>query len=137
MALDPQARYKNLIVQQGADFAETVLFVRPTGQALIDMSGWQWRGEIRKKRAGLLLAAFSFTAIAPTTGYHGGVMLRVDDVITTAIKSNCIVTDIPNDFRTLPREDLPGSPYWYNVESINSGLVRRQLEGCVLVTGDN
>lgn len=137
MALDPQARYKNLIVQQGADFAETILFVRPTGQPLIDMSTWTWRGEIRKKRAGALIAAFSFTPIAPYTGYHGGVMLQIDDLVTATIKPNCIVTEIPDDFRVLPKEELPGSPYWYNIESINSGLVRRQIEGCVLVTGDN
>ena len=133
----PRSRYYNLLIKQGATYPGVFRWKLATGETARNYTGYTFRGQLRKKLGGEILATFTCTFLAATTGYHGGISFILPASITAAIKANCKLQDVPEGYQKASIDDLPGKPYWYDIESESpTGEVTRELEGFVLVTGE-
>ena len=133
----PRSRYYNLLIKQGATFPGVVRWKLATGETARNYTGHQFRGQIRTKPSGPIIATFNCSFLAPSAGYHGGISYILPATITAGIKANCKLQDIPEGYQLASIDDLPGKPYWYDIESQSpTGEVVRELEGFALVTGE-
>ena len=133
----PRSRYYNLLIKQGATFPGVLRWKLATDETARDYTGYQFRGQLRKKPGGEIIATFSCAFLAATTGYHGGISFTLPATITTTIKANCKLQDIPEGYQKAPIDDLPGKPYWYDIESESpTGEVTRESEGFALVVAE-
>jgi hypothetical protein len=133
----PRSRYYNLLIKQGATFPGVLRWKLATGETARSYVGYTFRGQLRKKPGGEIIATFNCSFLAATAGYHGGISFILSAATTAAIKANCKLQEIPEGYQLAPIDDLPGKPYWYDIESQSpTGEVARELEGFVLVTGE-
>lgn len=133
----PRSRYYNLLIKQGATFTQALRWKLANGETARDYTGYQFRGQLRKKTGGEVIANFDCSFIAPSPGYHGGISFALSAIVTTAIKPNCNLQDVPEGYQLADLDDLPGRPYFYDIESVSpSNTVTRELEGLVLVTAE-
>jgi len=101
----------NIVIDQGADFSTTITVTDNSG-AVVDLSGYTARGQIRKHYTSETAVDFDITFETPRS--EGKVSLSVNNAITTAME--------------------PGR-YVYDAEIISpSSTVSRLVEGIATVT---
>jgi hypothetical protein len=104
------ATFKNLLVEQGATFSQVVSIADAYGNPL-DLTEYEYRGQIRKSYASRTFTAFTVTSEDPTSG------------------------DIEIGLTATQTDTLREGRYVYDIEIEDaSGVVLRALEGIVTVT---
>lgn len=104
------AIYANLTVDQGSDFSSTVSVVDSLNQSL-DLTGYTFRGQVRKTYTSTTAVDFTLFSNAPITG------------------------DISLSLSSSQTADMKAGRYHYDIEIVSSGgTVTRVLEGQLEVT---
>jgi hypothetical protein len=104
------ATAKNLVVEQGATFSQNIV-VSDAYKTPLDLTDYEYRGQLRKSYGSKTYTAFTITSEDPTTGE---LVLFLTATQTTALREGRYVYDIE-----IEDED---------------GIVTRVLEGIITVT---
>lgn len=84
------AIYANLTVDQGSDFSSVVTVSNSDG-ALVDLTGYTYRGQIRKTYSSSTAVDFTVTANTPT---NGELTITLTAAQTGAMKAGRFVYDV-------------------------------------------
>ena len=98
------AIYANLTVDQGSDFSSVVTVSNSDG-ALVDLTGYTYRGQIRKTYSSSTAVDFTVTANTPT---NGELTITLTAAQTGAMKAGRFVYDVEIDLANVVTRVVEG-----------------------------